>query len=238
MERFWDPRFFFSQWDQHLIDKLLEQQEKLKKEGRPRDVCILVDDVILTSSAEEQLSHMALRGRHFNISLCMAAVSYTSLPKRVRRSLDILFCYSCSMQGDRKILMWEYANNANMAGFMLKNLEEHQCLVLETCRRSQQLKLWRAGLLTPEDFRRPVCISHGELRRRASRGSPSERQSPYRSEEKCGVSESKLFSARGPAASDGGENEPVLPALRPCTDDEGPESVPVSNAPKQSGYAE
>ena len=54
---------------------------------------------------------MALRGRHFTISLCMAAVS------------------SC--------ISWIN-------------------------------KLWRAGLLTPEDFRRPVCISHTELRRRAS----------------------------------------------------------------------
>ncbi len=103
MVQHWDPRFFFSEWDQHLIDKLLVQQEKLKKQGRDRHVCILVDDVILSSGAEEQLAHMALRGRHFNISLCMAAVSYTSLPKRVRRSLDILFCYSCTMQGDLSI---------------------------------------------------------------------------------------------------------------------------------------
>ena len=235
MERFWDPRFFFAQWSQPLIDKLLEQQERLKKAGTPRDVCILVDDVILSSSAEEQLSHMALRGRHFNISLCMAAVSYTSLPKRVRRSLDILFCYSCSMQGDRKILMWEYANNANMAGFMLKNLDEHQCLVLETCRRSQQLKLWRAGLLTPEDFRNIRCISHGELRRRAVPGRSSARQSVCRSEEKCGASESTLFSARGPEGRDGAQSEPILPSLRPCKDAEDPQSAPVSNEPTQTG---
>ena len=234
MERFWDPRFFFSQWDQRLIDKLLEQQEKLKKEGRPRDVCILVDDVILTSSAEEQLSHMALRGRHFNISLCMAAVSYTSLPKRVRRSLDILFCYSCSMQGDRKILMWEYANNASMAGFMLKNLEEYQCLVLETCRRSQQLKLWRAGLLSPEDFRRSVCISHAELRRRALNGSPSARQLSSRLEGTNATSGNMQFVGRGPVASDGAETEQVLPSLRPCTNDEGPQSVQVSTAHSQN----
>ena len=181
---------------------------------------------------------MALRGRHFNISLCMAAVSYTSLPKRVRRSLDILFCYSCSMQGDRKILMWEYANNANMAGFMLRNLEEHQCLVLETCRRSQQLKLWRAGLLTPEDFRRPVCISHNELRKRALHGLSSERQSPSRSGEKCGASASTLWSVRGLAASNGDENERVLPSLRPCTNDADPQSIPACSGQTQNEYAE
>ena len=223
MEQFWDPRFFFSKWNQHLIDKLLEQQEHLKKAGRDRQVCILVDDVILTSSAEEQLAHMALRGRHFNISLCMAAVSYTSLPKRVRRSLDILFCYSCTMQGDRKILMWEYAGNAAMAGFMLKNLGEHECLVLETNRRRQDLKLWKAGLLTPGDFRRSSCISHAELKKRAFRAKFSERPSPVRQEEKCGVSRHTLCPERDPVAVSAEETLPVLPALSPCIESEDPQ---------------
>jgi hypothetical protein len=221
MQRFWDPRFFFATWNQHLIDKLLEQQERLKKEGRPRQVCILVDDVILNSNAEEQLSHMALRGRHFNISLCMAAVSYTSLPKRVRRSLDILFCFSCSMHGDRKILMWEYANNANMASFMLKNLGDHECLVLETNRRRQDLKVWRAGLLTPADFQSTGCISHDELRRRASRGKPSGRQLAARSEEKCGSAYSTQSEGRANVASFEEQSEPALPFSHRETDDEG-----------------
>ena len=225
MEQFWDPRFFFSTWNQHLIDKLLEQQESLKKQGRDRQVCILVDDVILSSNAEEQLAHMALRGRHFNISLCMAAVSYTSLPKRVRRSLDILFCYSCTMQGDRKILMWEYAGNATMAGFMLKNLGDHECLVLETNRRRQDLKIWKAGLLTPEDFRgcqNGGCITHAELKRRAFAAKFSARPLPFRQEERCGVSRRTRSPERGPAACDEDEKEPVLPASRPCTGPEGP----------------
>lgn len=229
MRQFWDPRFFFAQWDQKLIDTLLEQQEALKKAGKNRQICILVDDVILSSSAEEQLSHMALRGRHFNISLCMAAVSYTSLPKRVRRSLDILFCFSCSMAGDRKILMWEYANNANMASFMLKNLGDHECLVLETNRRRQNLKLWKAGLLTPADFqgRNTSCISHSELRKRAFRERFSERRSERRPGEMSGVSSSTQFLERQSLPTSE-ETEPILPSLRPETDDEGRESAPVS----------
>ena len=225
MERFWDPRFFFSEWDQELVNRLLAQQERLKKAGRDRQVCILVDDVILSSPAEEQLAHMALRGRHFNISLVMAAVSYTSLPKRVRRSLDILFCYSCTMQGDRKILMWEYAGNANMAGFMLKNLGDHECLVLETNRRRQDLKIWKAGLLTPEDFRRetPSCISLAELKTRASRAKFSVRPSPLNPGERCGASRRTRSPERAGAGGDAAETECVLPPLHPCTAPEGPQ---------------
>ena len=225
MTQFWDPRFFFPQWNQHLIDTLLVQQENLKKAGKNRQICILVDDVILNSQAVEQLSHMALRGRHFNISLCMAAVSYTSLPKRVRRSLDILFCFSCSMHGDRKILMWEYANNANVADFMLKNLGDHECLVLETNRRRQDLMIWKAALLTPADFpgRNTLCISHDELRKRASRAKLSERQSVGRSTEMCAAPYNTKFSERDQATPALCKKEPILPSLSPENDDGGPQ---------------
>ena len=197
MHKYWDPRFFFAEWNQPLINKLLEQQEALKRAGKRRNICILVDDVILTSSAEDQLSHMGMRGRHFSVSLILAAVSYTNLPKRVRRSLDVLLCFSCGMQGDRKVLMWEYANNANMAGFALNNLGEHECLVLQTNQRQQRLKVWRAGMLTPGDFGTRQ-IRYDELKRRVARETASARRSVCRSRERCGSSRGTVSLGREP----------------------------------------
>ena len=146
MVEHWDPRFFFSRWDARLIECLLRQQEEAGPEKR--NVLILVDDVILTGPAEDQLSHMALRGRHFGISLIMCAVSYTTLPKKARRSLDALLVYSCPMQGDMKVLTWEFASHTSMAEHALRNLGDHTALVLETLERRQQLFLWKADLLT------------------------------------------------------------------------------------------
>ena len=65
----WDERFFFPQWNKPLIEKLLRQQEDLKRQGVSRQILILCDDVILTGRDEEQLAHMCMRGRHFNISV-------------------------------------------------------------------------------------------------------------------------------------------------------------------------
>ena len=149
----WDTRMFFSSWNQPLVDKLLEQQENLKKAGVDRQVLILMDDVILTGKATDQLAHMCMRGRHFNISVMMAAVSYTSISKRSRRSLDFLLVFSCPMQGDRKVLSWEYAQNSSTADWVMNNLEENQCLVFETSRKVQRLFVWKSQLLLPEDFR-------------------------------------------------------------------------------------
>ena len=150
MEENWDSRFFFSEWDLVLMDRLMKQQEDLKSRGIDRNVLVLMDDVILNSKAVDQICHLSMRGRHFNISLMIAAVSYTTLPKRMRRSLDVLCVFSCPMHGDMKILTWEFAQQTRMAEFALKNLEEHSCLVLETLQKNQKLFVWKSDLLTLE----------------------------------------------------------------------------------------
>ena len=145
LEQYYDPRFFFSKWEQVLLDKVLEQQEQLGAEKR--SILILVDDVIMGSKDQDQLAHLAMRGRHFGISIMMCAVSYTTLPKKARRSLDALLCFSMPMQGDMKVMTWEYASKNSMAEHVLRNLGEHECLVLETLQKKQQLFIWKADLL-------------------------------------------------------------------------------------------
>lgn len=111
LQEFWDDRFFFPEWDNEMMAKLLEQQELIQRYGQKREVLILIDDVVLSSQAEDQLAHMCMRGRHFSVSVCMCAVSYTSLPKRARRSLDTLLVFSCPMKGDLQILTWELSES-------------------------------------------------------------------------------------------------------------------------------
>lgn len=147
LKEHWDPRFFFSEWDTEVMERLLEQQEALQRSGGRREVLLLIDDVVLHSHAQDQLAHMAMRGRHFRVSVCMCAVSYTSLPKRARRSLDTLLVFSCPMKGDMQTLTWEYCQNQSMARFAMNSLKDFECLVLETLEKRQSLFLWRADLI-------------------------------------------------------------------------------------------
>ena len=181
----WDPRFFFSEWDEGMIQKLLQQQEELMRAGKRREVLLLCDDVILNSKADDQLAHMAMRGRHFRISLMMCAVSYTSLPKRMRRSLDVLLLYSIPMRGDMLVMTQEYCQgNNNVARFMLQNLKDHEALVLETLTKKQQLYTWKANLLelVDDDRIRRTSESPGPQSRRTAGGpeTGSGRRSPPR----------------------------------------------------------
>ena len=151
LEKYWDSRFFFSDWNSVMIAKLMQQQERLAKK---RSVLILIDDVVLSGPAQDQLCTLAMRGRHFGISLMMACVSYTTLPKRVRRSLDCVLVFSLPMKGDLKVLTWEYTNNTRVAEFALRRLEDHQCLVLETLTKRQKLAVWKATFFTENDVRK------------------------------------------------------------------------------------
>jgi len=148
MQEYWDDRFFFPTWNEELVEKLLVQQEELKKNGYERNILILMDDVVLSNDADEQLAHLAMRGRHFRISLVMCSVSYTSLPKRARRSLDCVLVFSLPMQSDLKVLTWEYTQNSKMASFALSHLDDYECLVLETLQKRQKLFIWKADLIT------------------------------------------------------------------------------------------
>jgi hypothetical protein len=142
-ERF-DERLIFSEWKQDVVDTLIKQQHALKKQGRTRHVLILVDDIILNSQADFSLANLAMRGRHFNVSLMMLSVSYTTIDKRIRRSLDCLFLFSVPMSGDLKVLTSEYTRSPSVAQFCLSQMKEHTALIMETFGTSQKLYQYRA----------------------------------------------------------------------------------------------
>ena len=194
LARYWDDRFFFSAWDTNFVERLLVQQEDLKGDGKTRSVLLLVDDVVMTSKADEQLAHLCMRGRHFHVSVIMCAVSYTNLPKRARRSLDVLLCFSCPMSGDLQVLTYEYARQAKVARWALKNLEEHQCLVLETLEQKQKLFVWKADLWSLRECEETLQLENGdESETRPSSETPSARRTEPRQKGTGGASDNTQF---------------------------------------------
>ena len=214
MIQFWDDRFFFSKWEDNLVEVLLQQQERLKLEGTVRNVLILMDDVVLTSDAEEQLAHMAMRGRHFNISLAMCSVSYTSLPKRARRSLDCLLVFSLPMQSDMKVLTWEYTQQARMARFALSHLDDFECLVLETLQKRQKLFVWKAEYVSLGDLRKTrkslESPEHEKSKTEASSETPSGHHEPPRPSDTSSVKD-RIQSSEPPASGSSGRSEARRP---------------------------
>ena len=106
-----------------FLQKLREQQETLKLKGTPRDVLLLFDDCDMTP---EQHTELGTRARHFRVSMFFSSVSYTSIPKSYRRSLDFLLLFSVPMSSDKKLLLQEYSRNPSFASWCINQLEKYE----------------------------------------------------------------------------------------------------------------
>ena len=134
-----DPRFMLDRMTVGFLDKLREQQEELKMEGRIREVLLLFDDLELSSEEHTALGFFTTRGRHYNVSTLYCSVSYTSIPKNYRRSLDFLWLFSVPMSTDKKILLGEYSRNPSFANYCINQLQKYECLVLDCSTHRQEL---------------------------------------------------------------------------------------------------
>ena len=135
-----DERLNFVEFNPRVLEKLIEQQEKLIENGVKRNVLIVFDDVFATNQRNvELLTQLFIRGRHYNISCISASVCFTTLQKNCRRSMDLMFLYSSVCKSDNQILASEYIHrNIGTAQYCLQNLEPFKALVIET-KRNQKL---------------------------------------------------------------------------------------------------
>ena len=127
-----DVRFMFDGFTVEFLETLRRQQEMLKAQGTPRNVLLLFDDCEMSSEQHTELGFFATRARHFNVSMFFCSVSYTSIPKSYRRSLDFLLLFSVPMSSDKKLLLQEYSRNPSFANWCINQLEPYHCLVLES----------------------------------------------------------------------------------------------------------
>ena len=145
-----DQRFMLDRMTVGFLNKLREQQEDLKMEGRTRETLLLFDDLQMSTKlsycyTEEHtaLGFFTTRGRHYNVSCLYCAVSYVSVPKNFRRSLDILWLFSVPMSSDKKVLLGEYSRNPSFANFCINNLQQYESLVLDCASHRQELFTYR-----------------------------------------------------------------------------------------------
>ena len=153
-----DPRLNFVEFNENVLRKLMEQQERLIAEGNPREVLIVFDDVFASSTPKnvELLTRLFIRGRHFHISIINAAVCFTTVQKNCRRCLDIMFLFSSVCKSDNQILASEYIHaNVCTAQYALQNLPEYTALVIES-RRNQKLFQFKFPLGNDRDESQPL----------------------------------------------------------------------------------
>ena len=121
----------FDSINENFIRTLCAQQEALKQQGITRSVLLLLDDVEMDKHLQMIFGNFSQRARHYNISIMIAAVSYTSVSKNYRRSLDIVFFFKLNMTSDKKLLLDEFTSNRRFSEFCMEDLQQYHCLVQE-----------------------------------------------------------------------------------------------------------
>jgi hypothetical protein len=155
-----DPRFQFQKLNIRFLKTLMIQQETLARNGTKRSVLLLFDDVFCTRTEQDYLAFFATRARHFDCSLMFSAVSYTSLGKNYRRSLDFLFLFGQPLYTDKKYLLVEFSKNPSLTELCLTELEEYQCLVLQNTRKSK-MYVYKVTGDNPQNSN-VVCLDQNE----------------------------------------------------------------------------
>jgi hypothetical protein len=108
----------------------------------------------------------------------MLSVSYTTIDKRIRRSLDCLLLFSVPMSGDLKVLTSEYTRSPSVAQFCLSQMKEHTALVMETFGTTQKLYQYRAQSHIVDQSSKPVTRKESETLEAPVTFSPS-RMEPH-----------------------------------------------------------
>jgi hypothetical protein len=140
----------FNNCSAEMLKTICNQQEDLKARGIRRRVALLFDDVEFDNPESiNYLGFTASRGRHYDISMFQVSVSYTLINKNFRRSLDVLGIFSLPSLNDKQILLKEYSRNPDLGSFAMDNLEQYECLVMETNSHKQELFKYRVTLETP-----------------------------------------------------------------------------------------
>ena len=201
--------FQFDKWDSELMTRLEEQQLELMRQGRVRNVLILIDDITLEHQDKEKLAHLCIRGRHFHVSVSMLSVSYSNFHKSCRRSSDIICLFSLGCQTDRELLMNEFAHKRHTCEFYLQQIvaKPYTCAILNLNEKVQKIYWYKApteaqspqdpGKTLPSPEKIETSAPGGKTSCQSERNaSPAPQSAPASSVDCCTESTSKELPER------------------------------------------
>ena len=122
----------FDRLNSRFLETLQRQQEAQKiQTGKSRSVLLLLDDALMENSTIAELGIFTTRARHYNVSIMSCSVSFTSISKNFRRSLDVAFFFKLGMWSDKKLLLQEFTSSPQLVEYSHAELKEYECIVQE-----------------------------------------------------------------------------------------------------------
>ena len=208
----WDKRFLFPRLPPpEFMEKLFEQQKMLHDCGTPRNVLLIMDDAPVDKFVRNSITEVGYRGRHYQVSIWILAISFVMCPKGLRRSLDAVFIMcGLPLASDRKCLTDDFCGCApEHALWALDNLDTHEALVLTLTKGKFNMYVHKANYISgdPSKDDQPMA---GAREKGAGQGEEQRRRlcEPF-----AGISHDFLLIAQNRSPLDGLSGDRNLDAL-------------------------
>ena len=130
-----DERLIFRSFSEEIIQKIIDQQEILRRHSEFNSLLIVWDDCYTGYGRHlKGMNRLFSMGRHFLISCITLCVSFTDVCPSARRSLDFVVLYSNITFSDTYFLTRNFLNKSLIqpARYALKTNRLYQALVIET----------------------------------------------------------------------------------------------------------
>jgi len=136
VEKHFDARLIFSAYSEELLQKILDQQEKLRTLSEDNHCLIVFDDVYSAAGRHGPgMNKLFQSGRHYLISCITSCVNFYDIAPSARRSLDFCVLFSNITRADTLFLTNQFLNKGliETARFALRTNKLYCGLVIETC---------------------------------------------------------------------------------------------------------
>ena len=149
------------------MSRLFEQQKMLHDCGTPRNVLLIMDDAPVDKFVRNSITEVGYRGRHYQVSIWILAISFVMCPKGLRRSLDAVFIMcGLPLASDRKCLTEDFCGCApEHALWALDNLKTHEALVCTLTKGKFNMYVHKANYISGDpskDDDQPVAGAREE----------------------------------------------------------------------------
>lgn len=143
----WVPdSFIYHEFDREAIERLIQRQRRLCKQGRPQPVFLVLDDCMFDRKVmkEKCIRQIFMNGRHWGIFFMTTSQYVADAGPEIRSNCDYVFVLRENVQQNRerlyKMFFGIFPTMDAFNAALTACTENYSCLVLDNTSRSNRLE--------------------------------------------------------------------------------------------------
>jgi hypothetical protein len=138
--------FVYSDFNRLAIERLIERQKKMAREGKLKPAFLVLDDCLYERKImyDPLVRLLAMNGRHFGLTVVVTCQYVAEVPTFIRSNVDLLFVLRDPVLQNReklyKIFFGIFPTFASFSAVFTQCTEGYECIVLDQCSKSNAVE--------------------------------------------------------------------------------------------------